>query len=433
MLLLRVILPWTILLRACFAQQDLLSQLPQCALLCFAAALPTTTCSATDLGCLCVDAPFINTVAACNAGNCTVVENLQSTNQTYAACGVPIRSQGTTITGLAGSFGVMAWVMVVLRLIHRHFSTQAKLGWDDYLVGLAGLSSMAMTIPALLAVKEGFGTDIWGLTPTQITNCLRFLYLAYPFYMTTEAFCQVSILAFYLRFMMDQKTLLFVKGLMVFVTAFGIANTFCMIFSVTPINFFWNGWKGEMVATSSIDMNLFSFVRGGIEIGLDLVILCLPLPMLAKLHMSLEKKIHIMSMFCVGFVITGVSCARLHALVQFAKTSNPTYDNTPTIYWCAIEADLFIIVACMPSIHAVFSRMRSSSDTGDSTGYDRSDKSSYFNRSKRSENSGSNQNFGGISKSTEVNVYSTERADASDVELVDRPAYLKDFDRKAHE
>lgn len=108
-------------------------------------------------------------------------------------------------------------------------------------------------------------------------------------------------------------------------------------------------------------------------------------------------------------------------------------DNTPTIYWCAIEADLFIIVACMPSIHAVFSRMRSSSDTGDSTGYDRSDKSSYFNRSKRSENSGSNQNFGGISKSTEVNVYSTERADASDVELVDRPAYLKDFDRKAHE
>jgi hypothetical protein len=26
---------------------------------------------------------------------------------------------------------------------------------------------------ARLAVKEGFGTDIWGLTPTQITNCLR--------------------------------------------------------------------------------------------------------------------------------------------------------------------------------------------------------------------------------------------------------------------
>lgn len=120
--------------------------------------------------------------------------------------------------------------------------------------------------------------------------------------MTTEAFCQVSILAFYLRFMIDQKTLVFAKSLMVFVIAFGVANTICMIFSVWPIKFFWGGWKGEMVSNSAIDMNLFSFVRGGIEIGLDLVILCLPLPMLAKLHMSLQNKIRIMSMFCVGFV-----------------------------------------------------------------------------------------------------------------------------------
>jgi hypothetical protein len=35
--------------------------------------------------------------------------------------------------------------------------------------------------------------------------------------------------------MMDQKTLVFVKGLMVFVTAFRIANTFCMVFSVRRI------------------------------------------------------------------------------------------------------------------------------------------------------------------------------------------------------
>ncbi|KFZ04101.1 hypothetical protein V502_10407 [Pseudogymnoascus sp. VKM F-4520 (FW-2644)] len=385
MVLLRVIVPWTIILRTCLAQQDLLGQLPHCAVLCFEAALPTTTCSSADFGCLCLDAPFINSVTASNAGNCTVVETLQSTNQTYSACGVPIRSQ------------------------------------------------------VRLAVRYGFGTDIWGLTPEKITNSLHSLYVAYPFYMTTEAFCQVSILAFYLRFMMDQKTLVFVKSLMVFVTAFGIANTFCMIFSVWPTNYFWDGWKGEMVADSAIDMNLFSFVRGGIEIGLDLVILCLPLPMLAKLHMSLQKKIHIMSMFCVGFVlmltgfscITGVSCARLHALVQFSKTSNPTYDNTPTIYWCVIEADLFIIVACMPSIHAALSRLSSPSDTANSTGYDRSDKSSYFNRSKGLENSGSNETFSGISKSTEVNVYRTERSDASDVELVDRPPYLRDFDQKS--
>ncbi|RFU27555.1 hypothetical protein B7463_g8779, partial [Scytalidium lignicola] len=428
MMLLRVIVPWTILLRTCFAQQELLSKLPSCAVQCFEAALLTTTCSSTDFSCLCLDKPFINTVAACNAGNCTVVETLQSTNQTYAACGVPIRSQGDILTGIAVSFGAMAWIMVLMRLIDRRISVRVDLGRDDFLVGLAGLSSIAMTVPCLLAVKHRFGTDIWGLTPGQITNSLRVLYVAYPFYMITEAFCQVSILAFYLRIMMDQNTLIFVKSFMVFVTAFGLENMFCMIFSVWPIKYFWDGWKGEMVADSAININLFSFIRGSIEISVDLVILCLPLPMLAKLHMSLKKKIHIMSMFCVGFVITGVSCTRLHSLVQFANTSNSTYDNTPTIYWCLIEADLFIIVACMPSIHAVFSRTWSPGDAANRTGYDRSDKGSYFNRAKHPENSGNNQSFGGISKSTEVNVYNTKRSDASDVELVDRPPYLKDFD-----
>ncbi|KFX95103.1 hypothetical protein V490_04024 [Pseudogymnoascus sp. VKM F-3557] len=431
MKLLHAIVPLAILSRVCLAQQDLLSQLPKCAVLCFAAAIPTTKCDLTDFGCLCLDTPFINTVAACNAGNCTVVDNLQATNQTYAACGVPIRSKSNTILGLAASFGAMAWLMVILRLVDRATSSNSKLGWDDALVALSALSSVGMTVPAILATRYRFGTDIWGMTPDQITGSLKVLYYCYPFYMTTELFCQASILAFYLRFMMDQKTLVFIKGLMVFVVVFGIANTFCMVFQVWPINFFWNGWRGEMVADTAIDMNKFSFVRGGIEIVLDLVILALPLPMLYNLHMSLEKKIHIMSMFCVGFVITGVSCARLASLVQFAKTSNPTYDNVPTIYWCAIEADLFIIVACMPSIHAAFSRWFSSGDSSQSTGYDRSDKSSYFNRSKRTaEESSSTQTFGGgISKSTEVNVFHTQRSEASDVELVDRP-YLKDFDQK---
>ena len=31
-------------------------------------------------------------------------------------------------------------------------------------------------------------------------------------------------------------------------------------------------------------------------------------------------------------------------------------DNVPAISWCLIEADLFIVVACMPAIHAALRR-----------------------------------------------------------------------------
>lgn len=117
--------------------------------------------------------------------------------------------------------------------------------------------------------------------------------------------------------------------LMVIVVGFGIGNTFAMAFQCWPVPFFWDGWRGEMEGKCTVDIRLFGFIRGGIEIALDLAILSLPLPMLAKLQMSLRKKIQIMSMFVVGFVITVVSCMRLKALVQFAQTQNPTCMCSP--------------------------------------------------------------------------------------------------------
>lgn len=51
------------------------------------------------------------------------------------------------------------------------------------------------------------------------------------------------------------------------------------------IRFFWDGWRGETAGLCGVNVRLFGFVQGGVEIFLDLAILILPLPMLAKLNM----------------------------------------------------------------------------------------------------------------------------------------------------
>ncbi|KAF1978185.1 hypothetical protein BU23DRAFT_550256 [Bimuria novae-zelandiae CBS 107.79] len=117
-----------------------------------------------------------------------------------------------------------------------------------------------------------------------------------------EGFCQLSILAFYLRLVTSPTTKKIIWVLMALVSCFALGNTFAMILQCKPIPFFWDGWRGEMAGKCTVDVRIFGFVRGGIEIALDLAILILPLPMLSKLQMSLRKKIQIMSMFCVGFV-----------------------------------------------------------------------------------------------------------------------------------
>ena len=143
-------------------------------------------------------------------------------------------------------------------------------------------------------------------------------------YQIAEFLCQLSILAFYLRIVVAFKLKLATCVLMGAVICFGLGNTISMMFQCKPISFFWNGWTGETSGKCTVDVRLFGFIRGGIEIMLDLAILTLPLPMLAGLQMSWRKKLQIMSMFCVGFIITVVSCLRLWSLIRFDRSSDPT-------------------------------------------------------------------------------------------------------------
>jgi hypothetical protein len=63
--------------------------------------------------------------------------------------------------------------MVILRLLDRGASGQANLGWDDVLIGLAGVSSIMQNVPVLVAANYGFGRDMWGMTPHEITSSLH--------------------------------------------------------------------------------------------------------------------------------------------------------------------------------------------------------------------------------------------------------------------
>lgn len=87
----------------------------------------------------------MTTFAACNAGNCSVISMLQATNETYAACGIPIRDKTKTLIGPVASIGALALLMVAMRLLDRAISAQAQLGWDDLLIGLSGVSKVVLS------------------------------------------------------------------------------------------------------------------------------------------------------------------------------------------------------------------------------------------------------------------------------------------------
>ncbi|EEU37535.1 uncharacterized protein NECHADRAFT_87371 [Fusarium vanettenii 77-13-4] len=354
------------------AQTDLLVALPNCTVQCFQTSISNTSCSPTDIPCLCGDQTF---------QSCTIKEILtfsaallnHSLNQYLDIC-------------LGTQFGLLS-----------HGSP-----WN-------GQRLLDDPIPRHRYDSQG---NYFNATRLKVrANCVvKLLYVAEIFYMFAEMLVQMSLLAFYIRVFPEAS--LFVRRsswtLIAIVGCFGIANTCTMIFQCTPIPFFWSGWAGEMTG-KCIDINLFSW-------------------------MSWKKKAQVLLMFALGFVITVVSILRLQSLIQFAKTSNPTYDNSPAIYWSVLECDMFIICACLPALRSVLSKLaprffgttrKKSYPSGDYYRHEGSNQDSELQVS--SHHMRSLDSSGKITKCVDVDVTQEQRT-ASDEDLVYPPRsyYLSD-------
>lgn len=87
---------------------------------------------------------------------CSVVELLQSTNETYNTCGIPVRDQSATLIGVVASIGSLALIMVIMRLVDRAVSAQARLGWDDLLIGLSGVCHNLPTFTTYQTISDTY-------------------------------------------------------------------------------------------------------------------------------------------------------------------------------------------------------------------------------------------------------------------------------------
>lgn len=60
--------------------------------------------------------------------------SVAATNATLSACGAPFGNQSPTVIGIPASFGSLAILLVVIRVLGRLYITKVDLDWDDYLI-----------------------------------------------------------------------------------------------------------------------------------------------------------------------------------------------------------------------------------------------------------------------------------------------------------
>ncbi|KAH6662687.1 hypothetical protein B0J14DRAFT_621822 [Halenospora varia] len=217
----------------------------------------------------------------CISKNCTIRELLIIKNITKSICGQPLqdRTKMVSITAIAGvSLAFLAFALCLLARIMT-----GQYGMDDWTM------IVTMLLTWLVVADWGLGKDIWSLPFDSIT---------YILYISEK-----------------EKIYYFDKVLYL-----GIHAT-------------WTGWDGTGQA-KCVNVNALGWTSGAINIALDVIVLLLPLPGLAKLVMPVS----IMSML------------RLMSLVRFANTQNITWDYVPVGYWSTIEVHVSVTCACLPAL-----------------------------------------------------------------------------------
>ncbi|KAF4968705.1 hypothetical protein FZEAL_10346 [Fusarium zealandicum] len=232
----------------CVAQQMSLAGIPTCAISCMAQALPQTSCSPTDQGCLCSDPQFNAAVAPCIQANCTIPEGLIVMNTTVSMCGLPSSDESSELSWVGGSVTIVVAIFMSMRITTKICRLSA---WNR--------SDMVLIIAFVSAepvLKQGLGKDTWALQPQEITAIFKILFRIQFLYFIGLALVKASMLFFFLEIFPDRTIRRILWGLQAInmITALTFVIIACA--QCQPISHFWDGWSGDHKASQTTSVKV---------------------------------------------------------------------------------------------------------------------------------------------------------------------------------
>ncbi|PWY85492.1 hypothetical protein BO83DRAFT_374232 [Aspergillus eucalypticola CBS 122712] len=282
--------------------------------------------------------------------------------------GTPDCGEGIFITTIL--LIVLITVFTLLRVISK-FVAHQDWWWDDFFAILA-LPLELIVLSLVLAWRQiglGYHMDVVAeINPEYIMTGARYLYVATFFFDGSVCVPKISALFFYARVFRSNNRafrihLWIVGGL---TSGWLLAAWITTILECHPIPKVWN----TTIPGTCIAQFQWYISTAALSSTIDLYILCLPIPMIWGLQVSLKRRVYLLTAFMMAYSVVVLSLGRLVAVVQVIPIMNQdfTWLFVKYCYWSVLEGSISIISISVPNCIALVKALRNTPDSKVSLG-----------------------------------------------------------------
>ncbi|KAF7915866.1 uncharacterized protein EAE98_010946 [Botrytis deweyae] len=271
---------------------------------------------------------------------------------------------GSRINTVCGAMIGLSFFTLCLRFFSRWW-TKVAFGKDDCFIVIGAVFAWAFSIFCIVQVQQNFyGQHVGKSDIRHIKDFMKALYVLTILYLPSMTLSRLSLLTLYWRIFANSKG----KWPIIIASALNILwmiiVTSLAIFSCNPIHGFWDiDIKSKCLSPTNIFISTEAFT-----IGLDLIVLLMPVYFIKSIKRSLSQRISISSTFLVGIIVTVVSCVRLWRLVRGLALPgfDPTFNEVDAGVWGSVELNVWVLVASVPALRPLFTKLFTKKQTGTS-------------------------------------------------------------------
>ncbi|KAL1968773.1 hypothetical protein VTN77DRAFT_1134 [Rasamsonia byssochlamydoides] len=284
-----------------------------------------------------------------------------------------MEDRSTAVMVVTIIFFVLASVFVALRFISR-WGIVRRIALHDHVMLLAWIIDFGFTFSICYATTKGLGLPNVDVPPSWQSALNRWEYATTVLYNPALMALKTSILIFYLTLTKGEKVFRWANYVTLFVVnAAGFALTMLNVFQCRPLSAVFR--YPFLGSASCIDIVTLYLSSAPVNLITDIAIFFLPMPILTRMRLPLKQKIILIITFSFGVFTAVVDVFRV-AYLQSAASSRAMAYQSPdsshvdtlehqdfswygafTFMWSAVEVNIGIICACVPSLKPLVARV----------------------------------------------------------------------------